>query len=40
MVENKSTFFDVFKMVVNYELIDFKMSDSKLTELFERITDL
>tara|TARA_B100000945_G_scaffold203678_1_gene163693 strand:- start:128 stop:550 length:423 start_codon:yes stop_codon:yes gene_type:complete len=40
MIENKNTFFDVFKMVVNYELIDFKMSDSKLTELFERITDL
>ena len=40
MIKDKNTFFDVFKMAINYELIDFKMSDSKLTELFERITDL
>ena len=37
MVKDKNTFFDIFKIAINYELIDIKMSNSKLTELFERI---
>ena len=37
IVKDKRIFFDVFKIAVNYELIDFEMSDSKITELFERI---
>ena len=37
LVKDKNTFFDIFKIAINYELIDIKMSDSKLTELFDRI---
>jgi len=36
-VKDKKVFFDVFKLAVNYELQDVKMSSSKLTDLFERI---
>jgi hypothetical protein len=39
MVKDKNTFFDIFKIAINYELIDIKMSNSKLTELFERIIE-
>ena len=38
-VKDKSIFFDVFKAAVDYELIDFNMSNSKITELFERIVE-
>ncbi len=37
IVKDKNTFFNVFKIAVNYELLDLKISNSKLTELFERI---
>ncbi len=37
IIKDKQIFFDVFKLAINYDLIDFKMSDSKITELFERI---
>jgi len=36
-VKDKNTFFDIFKIAANYELINIKMSNSKLTELFDRI---
>ena len=39
MVKDKNTFFGIFKIAINYELIDIKMSNSKLTELFERIIE-
>jgi ABC-type multidrug transport system ATPase subunit len=39
MVKDKNTFFGIFKIAINYELIDIKMSHSKLTELFERIIE-
>lgn len=37
-ISDKLEFFKIFKMAINYELIDIKISDSKITELFQRLT--
>ena len=37
-ISEKLEFFKIFKMAINYELIDIKISDSKITELFQRLT--
>ena len=39
LISDKIEFFKIFKMAVNYELIDIKISDSKLSDLFQRLTN-
>ena len=39
LTSDKIEFFKIFKMAVNYELIDIKISDSKVSELFQRLTN-
>tara|TARA_B100000401_G_scaffold431336_1_gene367266 strand:- start:117 stop:1034 length:918 start_codon:yes stop_codon:yes gene_type:complete len=39
LTSDKIEFFKIFKMAVNYELIDLKISDSKVSELFQRLTN-
>tara|TARA_B100000674_G_scaffold240737_1_gene197848 strand:+ start:182 stop:1096 length:915 start_codon:yes stop_codon:yes gene_type:complete len=36
-ISDKFEFFKIFKMAANYELVDIKISDSKITELFQRL---
>ena len=38
LISDKKEFFKIFKMAVNYELIDIKISDSKVSDLFQRLT--
>ena len=38
-IKDKNVFFDVFKIAIEYELIDLKISDSKLNELFTRVIE-
>ena len=37
-ISDKSEFFKIFNMAINYELVDINISNSKITELFERLT--
>tara|TARA_B100000212_G_C27381971_1_gene537493 strand:- start:2027 stop:2941 length:915 start_codon:yes stop_codon:yes gene_type:complete len=37
-ISDKSDFFKIFNMAINYELVDINISNSKITELFERLT--
>ena len=37
-ISHKSEFFKIFNMAINYELVDINISNSKITELFERLT--
>ena len=37
-ISDKSEFFKIFDMAINYELVDINISNSKITELFERLT--
>ena len=39
LISDKIEFFKIFKMAVNYELIDIKISDSKVSDLFQRLTN-
>ena len=39
LTSDKIEFFKIFKMAANYELIDIKISDSKVSELFQRLTN-
>ena len=39
LISDKMEFFKIFKMAVNYELIDIKISDSKVSDLFQRLTN-
>ena len=39
LTSDKIEFFKIFKMAVKYELIDIKISDSKVSELFQRLTN-
>ena len=39
LMSDKIEFFKIFKIAVNYELIDIKISDSKVSELFRRLTN-
>ena len=36
-VRDKKIFFDIFKLAVNYELQDLKISSSKLNDLFTKV---
>ena len=38
-IQDKSVFFDIFKIAINYELVDLKISNSKLSELFKKVTN-
>ena len=35
----KSVFFEIFKIALNYELIDFKFNSSKLNEIYLKVTE-
>ena len=37
-ISDKSEFFKIFNMAINYELVDINISNSKIMELFERLT--
>ena len=39
LTSDKIEFFKIFKLAANYELIDIKISDSKVSELFQRLTN-